>query len=188
MLKTVAGNPIQLLIANRSEILAYGLVNSLTNQKDVDIVGVTHSITELLTLLKATKVEILLLDLGNERELLNLVQTLSIQYPHLCVLLFCSVLKPYIAYQLLGFNIAGILSWNIPLSEICESIRTAARGHIVLQHEIAPHVLFAEMFFDWINWVRDHSPLSIDYLGHQSSNDESVKVSALFLHNVAQQS
>lgn len=164
-------NSVQLVIANRSEITTCGLANSLSDQKDVDIVGICHTAAELQALLKLRNADVLLLDLGNEQELLNLIQTLSIQYPKLQILLFCSLLKPYIAYQLLGMGITGIMSWNIPLPEIYEGVHAAARGNIVLKHETVSSSLII-YFCEGLNKLNDRELNALKFVANGHTNKE----------------
>jgi DNA-binding NarL/FixJ family response regulator len=169
MLPKDASTPVRLLIANRSEVTACGPVSSFTNETDIQIVGVTNSIDQLLTLLASRAADVLLLDLGHEKEQLELIQTLSIRYPQLRVLLFCSILKPYIAYQLLGFGVTGILSWDIPLADIHQSVRAAAQGRIVIKHEVASRSLII-YFRDGLNLLTDRELSILKYVATGHTN------------------
>ena len=166
--------PIQLLIANRSEITACGLVNSLSRQNDIDVVAVTHCLADLDSLLNSKKVDVLLLDLGDDREYLKLIQTLSIQFPKLHVLFFCSTLKPYIAYQLLGLGVTGIISWNIPLEEIYESIQSVAKGRIILKHENVSNSLLI-YFREGLNKLNKRELNALKYVAIGHTNREIAK-------------
>lgn len=166
-----AEKPIRLIIANRSEITVCGLVNSLARQNDIEVVGVTHSLADLFSLLNSKKAKVLLLDLGNDREHLKLIQTLSIQFPKLHVLLFCSALKPYIAYQLLGLGVTGIISWNIPLEEIYESIQSVANGRIILKHENVSSSLLI-CFREGLNKLNERELNTLKYVAAGHTNRE----------------
>lgn len=166
-----AEKSIQLIIANRSEITVCGLVNGLARQNNITIVGVTHSPTEVFSLLSTKKADVLLLDLGDNKEHLKLIQTLSIQFPKLRVLLFCSALKPYFAYQLLGLGVSGIISWNIPLEDIYESIQAAANGHIILKHETVSSSLLI-YFREGLNKLSERELNTLEYVAAGHTNRE----------------
>ncbi len=166
-----AETPIQVIIASRSEIAICGLVNSLTRQNDIDVVGVIHSLTDLFSLLNSKKVDVLLLDLGDDNENLKLIQTLYLQCPKLQILLFCSAIKPYIAYQLLGLGITGIISWNIPLEEIYESIQLVAKGCIVLKHENVSSSLLI-YFREGLNKLNERELSTLKYVVEGCTNKE----------------
>lgn len=166
-----AETPVQLIIANRSEITVCGLVNSLSRQKYIDVVGVAQNLSDIFSLLSAEKVDVLLLDLGDDSENLKLIKTLFVQFPKLHVLLFCSTLKPYIAYQLLGLGVSGIISWNIPLEEIIESIQSVAKGNIVLKHENVSCSLFI-YFRDGLNKLNEQEVNTLKYVAAGHTNRE----------------
>ncbi len=166
--------PIQLIIANRSEITICGLVNSLAKQNEINVMGVTNSLADLLFLLNAKHADVLLLDLGDDKEQLTLIQTLSVRFPKLHVLLFCSTLKPYIAYQLLGLGVAGIISWNIPLEDIHESIQSAAKGRIILKHENVSSSLLI-YFREGLNKLNERELNTLKYVAAGHTNREIAK-------------
>lgn len=162
---------IRLLIANRSEITVCGLVNSLVKQRNIEVVGVARSRAELLACLDEEKADVLLLDLGNDTEHLSLTQMLAIRHPHLQILLFCATLKPFTAYQLLGLGVAGIVSWNVPLEEVYESIYSIAHGRIILKHESVSSSLLI-YFREGLNKLNEREMDALKYIAAGHTNRE----------------
>jgi two-component system NarL family response regulator len=130
--------PIRLVIADDHDMFRQGLRSLLALQPDIEIAAEVDNAREVLSTVQQTRCEMLLLDLGMERSLLEDIETLS-RLTTVVVLTASDSVEDAIGALRLGAR--AIVQKRFAIENLIAAIRTAADGLVwvppALQAELA---------------------------------------------------
>jgi DNA-binding NarL/FixJ family response regulator len=135
------GPPIRIIIADDHALFRQGLRSLLALQPDITVVAESDRVDDLPAILSSTPCDLLLLDLGMERNSLVDIAALSAQVE---VLVVTASEHPHEGLQAIRAGARGLVLKRFAIETLMDAIHAVAAGHVWMppshQAQLAAHV------------------------------------------------
>jgi len=133
---------INLAIVEGQTLFRTGLLLTLKEHPEVNIVGEADSNHELMTLLKKSKVDMLLLDLCTTSiNPIEVVEKISVQFPKIRIMVLYTPIDQLLITELIRLGVKGFLSKNSRPKELILSLKGVVENDQYLDDGITRLVL-----------------------------------------------
>ncbi len=120
---------IKILVADDHVVVREGLIRIIDQTSGLKVVGEADSSLEVLQKIRATKVDVLLLDLGMPgRGGLEVIKQIKIEFPDLPILVFSMHPEDQYEVRVLKAGASGYLNKRTPPDQLLNAIRNAYSG------------------------------------------------------------
>lgn len=136
---------IKVLIADNHPVVQDGIIASLSNNKDIEVVGKVRTTSELFEVLPKKNPDIILLEMNiPEVNGITALRQLKKEYSQAKVLIFSSESEDVYALSTLRAGASGYLSKDADTSLLAEAITKIANGGLFITNELAQRLAFDE--------------------------------------------
>lgn len=168
---------IRVILADDHAVVRRGLRQILSDAGDIDVVGEAPEYGELVTLMRSTECDVLLLDISMPGK--NGIDTLKVvkeRQPRLPVLILSMFPEDQYALRALRAGAAGYVTKDTAPERLVEAVRLAARGKKYITPDLAaaladrlggghdderpPHELLSDREFETMKWIASGKKLS----------------------------
>jgi len=132
--------PLRIVVADDHALFRQGLKSLLKLQADVTIVGEAARIDELSSLLARVACDVVLLDLGMERN--SLVEIANLAERARVVVVTASE-QPDDAIEAIRLGACAVVFKRFAVDTLMEAIRAAAQGHVWMPPSLQAHIASA---------------------------------------------
>ncbi len=149
---------MRIFLVENHEIFREGLIKTLTNQMNFEIVGNTDDLEEIYPNLIRLNVDLLILSLSTTgKNEIELIQDLSYQFPNTKILILCNHLSEQFAARTIKAGASGFISKKITSKELITAIVKIMSGQKYLESELSTNISLHSLDK---NYVLPHEELS----------------------------
>ncbi|NNN20058.1 MAG: response regulator transcription factor [Acidimicrobiaceae bacterium] len=129
---------LRVLIVDDHDIIRDGLIQILSFQNDLNVVGEASDGESLLKLLRTTAADVLVMDLSMPgKSGIALIQQIHTAYPDLSILVLSMHQESQYAVQAIRAGALGYVTKNTPSPQLLDAIRKVAGGDTVMPPGVA---------------------------------------------------
>lgn len=135
---TFKQSPFKIITLDDHPMITDGVELLLENYADFQFVAAAHSWEELISKIRIELPDILILDLNiRGSNILNRIDPLLQQFPHVKILIFSSYNSPSLVKKAFAKNVNGYLLKDTTQDELLEALETIATGKIYIGNRVA---------------------------------------------------
>lgn len=134
--------PIRVAICDDHEIVADAIAQLLDREPDLEVVGIAHSASELMTLVSSVRLEVVLIDY--ELPDLNGVEAtkvLKTENPDLKVVMLTSYANEDVLVAAMGSGCSGFITKHGGATQLVGGVRMAAAGEALISRSLLEQLL-----------------------------------------------
>jgi DNA-binding NarL/FixJ family response regulator len=136
------GGQIRILVVDDHEMVREGLMAMLQSEPDFDVVGQTGRGAEVVTLVEATRSDVVLLDARlPDVSGVEVCRRLTQSHPEVAVVILTTYTDPDLVQECIQAGARGYVVKDVERFSLKESIRAVYRGQSVLAPQVAGHVI-----------------------------------------------
>ncbi|MDE2342435.1 MAG: response regulator transcription factor [Betaproteobacteria bacterium] len=129
---------LKLVIADDHDIIRDGLIQILSFQDDLSVIGEACDGESLLRILRTTSADVLLMDLSMPgKSGIALIQQVHAAYPDISILVLSMHQEAQYAVQAIRAGALGYVTKNTPAPQLIDAIRKVAVGNTVVPPGVA---------------------------------------------------
>jgi len=138
------GERIRLLVVDDHRLVREGIKQLLQAESDCQVVGETDSGSEVLSLVRELRPDLVLLDHRiNDLEAAAVCQLLNAEFPDVRVIVLTAYSDDQTVRSSLRAGARGFLLKNVEAFALAQTIRAVARGEMVIDSQVAERLLQA---------------------------------------------
>jgi two-component system response regulator DevR len=136
------GGQIRILVVDDHEMVREGLMAMLQSEPDFDVVGQTGRGAEVVTLVEATRSDVVLLDARlPDVSGVEVCRRLTQSHPEVAVVILTTYTDPDLVQECIQAGARGYVVKDVERFSLKESIRAVYRGQSVLAPQVAGQVI-----------------------------------------------
>lgn len=135
-----AAPTVRIALLDDHAVVRYGLAGRLAEEPDFKVVGMFATSKEMMTGLRATPADLLLIDYSlssTDIDGLNLIRALKVRFPDSKILVSSSHYNPATVALAMKAGARGFVGKSQELTELIQAIRTVALGRVHLSNNMA---------------------------------------------------
>lgn len=129
---------IRILIADGFSVVRQGLLSFLSEDKEIEVVGMAASGREAIDLTRQLKPDLILLDLAlPDMDGCAVTKIIHQEFPQTMLVVFTNSLQSEVVAKAIKVGANGFLLKNVEKQELCTFIKSASAGKILLSAQVA---------------------------------------------------
>ena len=132
---------IRVFVTDDHALFRQGVINTLQPDADIDVVGESESLTQLLNAEALQQTDILMLDISlNEESSVDAIPLLRTKYPHLKIIILSMHNKPVLLKRVITLGISGYLLKQSPPYRLIDAVKIVNSGKKYLDPELSESI------------------------------------------------